>query len=183
MRATFSRHNVFLLALVVGAAGVLQLPVGSTIRAVYTVSTAPQSPVAVAKGSAVPGSRRAPRVLAAAEARELFAAAKRTADESKAGELFASRSWYTPPPPAPPPPPEPVAAPTAPPLPYKFVGAYTDGASPTVYFITRDDRVYDVRPGDAVDQDYSVDSIEDGQLVFTYKPLNTRQLLPMGGGT
>lgn len=76
-----------------------------------------------------------------------------------------------------------MAAPTAPPLPFRFLGAYSDGTGPTVYFITRDDRVYDVKPGDALDQTYSVDAIRDGQLVFTYKPLNIEQLLPMGDGT
>jgi hypothetical protein len=117
------------------------------------------------------------------EARALFAAARRTADASNAGELFASRTWYTPPPPPPPPPPAAVVAPTAPPLPFRFLGAYSDGGGPTVYFVTRDDRVYDVKPGDTIDQTYSVDAIRDGNLVFTYKPLNVQQLLPLGDGS
>jgi hypothetical protein len=110
----------------------------------------------------------------------LFAMAHRTADDSHAAALFAPSSWYTPPPP-----PAPVAAPTpaaptAPPLPFAFVGRYTDGNGVTVYFVTRDDRVYDVKPGDTLDATYSIEAIENDQLVFLYKPLNTRQPLAMG---
>ena len=71
-------------------------------------------------------------------------------------------------------------APSAPPLPFTYLGRYTDGNDKTVYFVTRDDRVYDVRPGEVIDAIYSVESIENGQLVFLYKPLNTRQALPLG---
>ena len=74
------------------------------------------------------------------------------------------------------------AAPTAPPLPYTFVGSYDDGSHSTVYFITRDERVYDVRLGDTVDQTYTVDAVENGQLMFTYKPMSVRQSLPIGAG-
>ena len=110
----------------------------------------------------------------------LFAIAHRTADASNASALFAAQSWYSPPPPPPAPTPAPAAAPTAPPLPFTFLGRYTDGNSPTVYFLTRDDRVYDVKPGDAIDATYSVESFENGQLIFLYKPLNVRQGLPTG---
>ncbi len=69
------------------------------------------------------------------------------------------------------------------PLPYVFVGSYNDGSQPTVYFLTRGDRVYDVHVGDTLDGIYSVDSVQNGALVFTYKPLNTQQTLELGGGT
>jgi hypothetical protein len=109
----------------------------------------------------------------------LFAIAHRTADASHADALFAARSWYTPPPP----PPAPVvtqAEPTAPPLPFAFLGSYTDANDATVYFVTRDDRVYDVKPGDVIDALYSVAAVENGALVFVYKPLSTRQALAIG---
>ncbi|MGH8263796.1 MAG: secretion system X translation initiation factor, partial [Steroidobacteraceae bacterium] len=94
-----------------------------------------------------------------------------------------AKSWYVPPPPPPPAPVEAPAAPAAPPLPYVFVGSYTEGDNATVYFLTRGDRVYDVKPGDTLDQIYSVDGVADGALLFTYKPLNIRQTLAIGGGT
>jgi hypothetical protein len=123
---------------------------------------------------------RGARQLAPAAARSLLAAAKRTADASQADELFAPKSWYTPPPAPPPAPSAPVAEPSAPPLPYTFLGSYTDGNNATVYFVTRADRVYDVKAGDTLDQVYRVD-VESGQLVFTYLPLNVRQSLSLGG--
>jgi hypothetical protein len=110
----------------------------------------------------------------------LFAIAHRTADATNANALFAPKSWYTPPPPPPPLAEQPAAAPTAPPLPFAFLGRYTDGNDETVYFVTRDDRVYDVKPGSAIDSLYSVESVEGGQLVFLYKPLNVRQQLATG---
>ena len=109
----------------------------------------------------------------------LFAIAHRTADASHASALFAPKSWYTPPPP-PPSTPQPQSAPSAPPLPFTYLGRYTDGNDVTVYFVSRDDRVYDVKPGDAIDAIYSVESIESGQLILLYKPLNTRQPLTIG---
>lgn len=113
------------------------------------------------------------------------AAAKlqRTADASNAGALFAVRSWYVAPPPAPPPPAPPPVVPTAPPLPYTFMGSYTESGQDTVYFLSSGDRVYDVHLGDTLDQTYSVDAVENGALVFTYKPLSTRQLLALGSGS
>lgn len=112
----------------------------------------------------------------------MFALAHRTADDSNADELFASKSWYVAPPPPPPPPQVAPAPPSAPPLPYTFVGSYTEGAAATVYFLTRGDRVYDVKPGDTLDQIYSVDAVDNGTMVLTYKPLNIRQTLAVGAG-
>ena len=70
--------------------------------------------------------------------------------------------------------------PTAPPLPFTFLGSFTDANNETVYFLTRDDRVYDVKPGDVIDSIYSVAAVENGQLVILYKPLDTRQTLAIG---
>jgi hypothetical protein len=103
----------------------------------------------------------------------------RTASQHQTSNLFASHSWYTPPPPppqrAPPPPPEP----TAPPLPFAYMGSYEqDGA--TVFFLVRGDRTYDVRVGDVIDSTYSVDSVNNGQLMFTYLPMKTSQSLQVG---
>jgi hypothetical protein len=60
------------------------------------------------------------------------------------------------------------------------MGSYTNSDNTTIYFVSRDDRVYDVKPGDVLDQTYSVAAVENGQLVFIYKPLNVRQSLPIG---
>lgn len=72
-------------------------------------------------------------------------------------------------------------APTAPAFPYAFVGSYAPQGADAVYFLVRDDRVYDAKPGDTLDGTYSFDRVENGQLVFTYKPLNIQQTLAAGG--
>ncbi len=124
-------------------------------------------------------------VSSAPVARSLLALAHRVVEQSASGSLFAVHSWYV----APPPPP-PVAAstaaleppkPVAPPLPFTYMGSYApDGAAP-VFFLTQGDRVFDVHVGDTLDSTYTVDAFTNGQLVFTYKPLNTQQQLMTGG--
>jgi hypothetical protein len=116
------------------------------------------------------------------------ALAARVTGRTAAGSLFAVQSWYTPPPP-PPPKPAPVIseqqaaalrAPTAPPIPFAYVGTYTPDGSAPVFFLTQGDRVYNVRVGDTLDGKYSVDAFANGQLVMTYKPLNIQQQLLVG---
>lgn len=96
------------------------------------------------------------------------------------GNLFVSHSWYV----APPPPPPQVLAPpvpTAPPLPYSYLGRYGHTGDKTVFFIVKDDRVYDVHVGDVLEKTYSIDGVENGQLQMTYLPLGIRQSLQVGG--
>jgi len=90
--------------------------------------------------------------------------------------------------PPPPPPPAPVVTapvappkPVAPPLPFTYMGSYTPNGSPAVFFLTSGEKVYDVHLGDTIDNTYSVDAFNNGQLVFTYKPLNQQQQLSTGG--
>ena len=118
-------------------------------------------------------------------AHSLLALAHRVVEQSASGSLFAAHSWYV----APPPPP-PVAAstapveplkPVAPPLPFTYMGSYAPSGAAPVFFLTQGDRVYDVHIGDTLDGTYTVDSFSNGQLVFTYKPLNTQQQLITGG--
>ena len=176
MRAILSRRKIHWLVAALCAGAGLQFLTGSVAQLDGGDDSASVPLVSIPTQHV-----RATATIAPGTAGVLLALAHRTADAAQAGELFAPRSWYTPPPPPPPPPPAPVAAPTAPPLPYAFLGSYTDGSNATVYFVTREDRVYDVRPGDVLDQTYSVGPVENGQLVFIYKPLDVRQSLPIGG--
>ena len=109
---------------------------------------------------------------------------ERVADATAAGSLFAARSWYVAPPPPPPvvdAPPAPPPKPTAPPLPFKLIGSYTSDGEKTVFFLSAGDKVHDVHIGDTVDNAYSIDSYNNGQLVLTYKPLNQQQQLQLTG--
>lgn len=117
----------------------------------------------------------------------LYLLTHRVSDGASANALFAAHSWYSPPPPPPPVPSMSAAqvvalqVPTAPPLPFAFMGSYTPDGSTPVFFLTQGDRVYNVRIGDTLDTTYSVDSFANGQLVLTYKPLKIQQQLSVGG--
>ncbi|MEA3135563.1 MAG: hypothetical protein QOG17_3409, partial [Gammaproteobacteria bacterium] len=114
-----------------------------------------------------PASRKSPIMNAAIRQSD------RIVQDSAAASLFSAHSWYVAPPP---PPPAPVvyqapAAPTAPPLPFAFMGAYKAEGGGSTYFLTAGDRVYDVKIGDTLDNKYSVDGVKSGQLLLTYMPL------------
>jgi len=107
---------------------------------------------------------------------------ERSAHTGVQQNLFRGHSWYTPPPP-PPMRAAPVATPrrpVAPPLPYKLLGSYEEAGSPTIYFLVKADRIYDVVIGDTLDETYNVDGISNGKLMFTYLPLKTSQGLRLG---
>ena len=88
-------------------------------------------------------------------------------------DLFAAKSIY----PEPPPVPAPVAvAPSAPSLPFSFIGKFIDGEVVTV-FINKNNQDYSVRLNDVVDNTYRVEKISDDRVVFTYLPLDIQQTL------
>ncbi|MDP9013899.1 MAG: secretion system X translation initiation factor [Pseudomonadota bacterium] len=106
----------------------------------------------------------------------------RIVQDTAAASLFSAQSWYVTPP-APPPVPvvyQAPAAPTAPPLPFTFMGSYKAEGGGSTYFLTAGDRVYDVKVGDTLDNTYSVDEIKSGQLLLTYMPLKIQQSLAVG---
>jgi hypothetical protein len=141
-----------------------------------------------AQAGRAPGAAATPRNVSSTsgpDARDLLARlSHRVTDGKAAPALFHSQSWYVAPPPPPPaayvaPPPPP--APTAPPLPFTVMGSYARPGDATIYFLTRGERVFDVRVGDTIDSTYSVDGASNGQLQLTYKPLNIQQTLALGG--
>jgi hypothetical protein len=163
---------------------------GSAALIAAWVAFGPKDPDAVqparaSAATAAHASRPATTAAALPMAQSLLRVAHRVADQTAAGSLFAAHSWYVPPPPPPPAPTvtAPVAPPkpTAPPLPFTFMGSYTPNGSPAVFFLTNGDKVYDVHLGDTIDNTYTVDALTNGQLVFTYKPLNQQQQLSTGG--
>jgi hypothetical protein len=164
--------------------------IGSAALIAAWAAFGPKDPDAVGPARASPVSRAQPTrpsgaATAVPVAQSLLLLAHRVADQTAAGSLFAAHSWYVPPPP---PPPAPVvtapvvpAKPVAPPLPFTYMGSYTPSGSPAVFFLTNGEKVYDVHLGDTIDSNYTVDAFNNGQLVFTYKPLNQQQQLSTGG--
>ena len=110
-----------------------------------------------------------------------LSASDRVVKDSAAANLFSAQSWYVAPPPPPPAPVvyQPPPAPTAPPLPFAFMGSFrSEGGA--IYYLTAGDKVYDVKVGDTLDNTYSVDGVKSGQMLLTYMPLKIQQTLAVG---
>lgn len=70
----------------------------------------------------------------------------------------------------------PAAAPTAPPLPFVYLGkAIEDGRLEV--FLGRGERSYSVHARQKLDDDYRIDKVTETSITFTYLPLKTRQTL------
>lgn len=98
---------------------------------------------------------------------------------------FAGKSWYVPPPP---PPPVTVTVavqeppkPTAPPLPFGYMGRMQEEGGAAVVYLTQGARAYTVKQGDTLDGTYRVDEISRTRVALTYLPLDIKQTLDIGG--
>ena len=158
---------------------------GSAVRGAATVATAPGATV---PGATAPGGAPTSRVIRPATAvrkssaiKAPLSASDRVVKDTAAADLFAAHSWYVAPPPPPPAPVvyQPPPAPTAPPLPFAFMGSFrSEGGA--IYYLTAGDKVYDVKVGDTLDNTYSVDGVKSGQMLLTYMPLKIQQSLAVG---
>lgn len=93
--------------------------------------------------------------------------------------IFGVTSWYIPPPPPPPRPPPPPPLPTAPPLPFGYLGRYQESQA-LVIILVKGDRLYTVSPGEVIENTYRVEGVAGGRVELTYLPLNTKQTLDTG---
>lgn len=96
------------------------------------------------------------------------------------GNVFSATSWVPPPPPPPiqsaPPP---AQAPTAPPMPFTYLGRYED--APTLLAIlVKGERMYTVAEGDVIEDTYRIERVMPGMVELTYLPLNIKQSLSTG---
>lgn len=96
------------------------------------------------------------------------------------GAMFRGKSFAAPPPPPPPPPPPaPPPPPRVPQVPFKYVGKLLEGGVLRAY-VSLGDRLIAVHPGDVIDQQYRIDSVEAREIRLTYLPLNARQSIAAG---
>jgi hypothetical protein len=91
-------------------------------------------------------------------------------------DAFQTRSWQ-PPPPAPKP--APVVKPTAPPLPFAYLGRIEEVGATTVY-LRRGEDVVLAQPKKEIDANYRLEEVTADRLVFLYLPLQQQQVLPLG---
>ena len=93
-------------------------------------------------------------------------------------DAFAGRSWVAPPPPVVEAPP---AAPSAPPLPFTYIGKMQEGETgPLTIYLVQGEQAYSVKKGDVIDKTYRVESIDTAHIVLTYLPLRIKQTLTFG---
>ena len=96
------------------------------------------------------------------------------------GDAFGATSWYVPPPPPPLQPPAPPPVPTAPPLPFTYLGRYED-APTQLAILVNGERMYTVAAGDVIEGIYRIERVTPGMVELTYLPLNIKQTLGTGG--
>ena len=92
-------------------------------------------------------------------------------------DLFQSHSWYVPPPPPPPVPPPPPPKPTAPPVPFVYLGKIEDTPSGTQMMLSGNNKVYTVAIGEVIDQVWKLESEDANSLRFIYVPLKLPKVM------
>lgn len=75
--------------------------------------------------------------------------------------------------------PAPAVTPTAPVLPFQFVGRLADRLDQQV-FLQSGEKLYVVRQGDVIDDTYRIEHISDTELNLVYLPLHLSQTLSVG---
>lgn len=88
---------------------------------------------------------------------------------------FRVKSWYVAPPASKAPPPKP----TAPPLPFQYLGKLTDNGETRV-FLSHQGKHLIARVGDVLNNSYRVEKIEGGKMTLLYQPLKETQILAIG---
>ncbi len=195
-----------LLVLIVAGSSALiaaqHWPVDAAGSAIFGATQRAQRPHAgAAPSSAAPASSPPPvsqpvmtsAALTPEAATEQAPQARSRSFDGARGDAFAVLNWLPPVPPAPPPaprpavtdaPPPPPAAPTLPPLPFVFVGMLEKGMARPQAFLAKGETLLVVAAGDLLDnKTYRIESLTPQEVVMTYLPLDTRQTLPVTGGT
>lgn len=145
----------------------------SEIDASLAPSPVPLSTGSLSPGSPSPGLVATGPAIAPLASREMLFAPRR---QRGAQGLFEPRSWD---PPAPARQVEAVARPSAPPLPFRFVGRqWIEGRQEV--FISAGDKVLIARAGEQLDGGFRIDAVEPGRILFTYLPLETPFQLQFG---
>jgi hypothetical protein len=88
---------------------------------------------------------------------------------------FRSKSWFITPPPPPPP------RPTAPPLPFQYLGQIIEHEG-TRIFLNHQGRHLVIKAGDIIGGVYAVEEILAGKVIFIYLPLKERQVMATSAG-
>ncbi|KML46761.1 proline rich protein [Burkholderia cepacia] len=133
---------------------------------------------AVPASVSVSAPRPASAGAAAATPQEKLAALRAPVSIEAAHDPFTASSWL---------PPAPVVVPTlpdtrpappsAPPVPFTYVGEQDAKAAKPHVFLSNGDQLLIVSPGDVIDGQYRVESVSESNVVLTYLPLNQVQVV------
>lgn len=115
----------------------------------------------------------APRTLSSLPLDKLH----RQVHASGGADLFATYSWVPLPPPPVSMPTDPTPAPTAPALPFTYLGRFQEESGKVTVYLAQGERPHSVNVGDTIDGIYRVEEIEADSVTFVYLPLNTKQTL------
>lgn len=99
-----------------------------------------------------------------------------------AHDPFTASSWLPPPPVEVPAAPVRPAPPTAPPVPFTYVGELDAKADKPQVFLSNGEQLLIVSPGDVIDSQYLVESVSESDVVLTYLPLHERQAVSIPRG-
>lgn len=115
-----------------------------------------------------------PQDAATKEGAGRFALRERAPLGETQGALFGSRAWQ--------PPPSQIAskpaAPTVPPMPYRFAGKLLQDGKLQV-FLSKGDATVPVREGETLDGIYRVESIGEDRITLVYLPLKHKETIPV----
>jgi len=114
-----------------------------------------------------------PKDAVAKEGAGRFALRERVPLGESQGAPFGSRAW---------PPPSQIAskpaAPTVPPMPYRFAGKLLQNGKLQV-FLSKGDATIPVREGETLDGIYRVESIGEDRITLVYLPLKHKETIPV----
>ncbi|RQS75637.1 hypothetical protein DID96_04350 [Burkholderia sp. Bp8963] len=137
--------------------------------------------------AAAPASQPASSGTAASAAevaapQEKLAALRAPVAVEAAHDPFTASSWLPPPPVVVPTLPETrPAPPSAPPVPFAYVGELDAKAAKPQVFLSNGEQLLIVSPGDVIDGQYRVESVSESNVVLTYLPLNQIQVVSIPG--
>jgi len=151
---------------------------GGTARTAQVKTQQPVKP----DSSRLVQRKQIPSEDAHVELERLALQSQRQEGEAEVGNVFGATSWYVPPPPPPPVKPPPPPKPTAPPMPFTYLGLYED-TPPVVVMLVKGDRVYTVSEGDVIENTYRVEHVAAGVVELTYLPLNIKQSISTGNAS
>lgn len=167
------RHAILTVALLASAALVVFGDNEPEVAVVESVErTQPVASVAVPPATAAAAPGGAQTVMRLIPRDELLGGAG--PDD---GGAFHTQNWNPPPPEQPPPPPPPK--PTAPSIPFAFIGK-TLGEGKWDVHLAQGDRIHTVHAGDVIDGVWRVDTVAPPMMTITYLPLNQVQTMNIG---